>query len=73
MNYNIYNKDTFFHNMMFDLKGHIRLNKAFYVYLFSSYNSSVKLTLPLMLPQIACALVETHAPNRCARPCNSVN
>ena len=42
---------------MFDLKGHVRLNKALYVYSFSSNNSSVKPTLPLMLPQIACALL----------------
>ena len=40
-----------------DLKGHIRSSKAFYVYLFSSNNSSVKPTLPLMLPQIVCALL----------------
>ena len=32
-------------------------NKAFYVYLFSSNNSSIKPTLPLMLPQIVCALL----------------
>ena len=43
--------------MKYDLKGHIRSNKAFYIYLFSSNNSSVKPTLPLMLPQIVCALV----------------
>ena len=43
-------KTLFFHNMMFDLKGHIRSNKAIYVYLFSSNNYSVKPTLPLMLP-----------------------
>ena len=42
--------------MKYDLKGHIRSNKAFYVYLFSSNNYSVKPTLPLMLPQIVCAL-----------------
>ena len=33
-------KTLFFHNMMFDLKGHIRSNKALYI--FSSNNSSVK-------------------------------
>ena len=43
--------------MKYDLKGHIRSNKAFYVNLFSSNNSSVKPTLPLMLPQIVCALL----------------
>ena len=43
--------------MKYDIKGHIMSNKAFYVYLFSSNNSSVKPTLPLMLPQIVCALV----------------
>ena len=32
--------------MKYDLKGHIRSNKAFYVNLFSSNNSSVKPTLP---------------------------
>ena len=37
---------------MFDLKGHLRLNKALYVYLFSSKNFSVKPTLPLMLPKL---------------------
>ena len=42
--------------MKYDLKGHIRSNKAFYVYLFSSNNSSAEPTLPLMLPQIVCAL-----------------
>ena len=47
-------RSTFF-IMKYDLRGHIRLNKAFYVYLFSSNNSSVKPTLPLMLPQIVCA------------------
>ena len=29
-------KTLFFHNMIFDLKGHIMSNKALYVYLFSS-------------------------------------
>ena len=43
--------------MKYDLKGYIRSNKAFYVYLFSSNNSSVKPTLPLMLPHIVCALL----------------
>ena len=43
-------KTIFFHNMIFDLKGHIMSKKAIYVYLFSSNNSSVKPTLPLMLP-----------------------
>ena len=38
--------------MKYDLKGHKRSNKAFYVYLFSSNNSSVKPTLPLMLPHV---------------------
>ena len=44
-------KTLFFHNMMFDLKGHIRSNKALYVYIFSSNNSSVKplLSKPLYL------------------------
>ena len=32
---------------MFDLKGHIRSNKAIYVYIFSSNNSSVKPLLSL--------------------------
>ena len=40
--------------MDYDLK---RSNKAFYVYLFSSNNSCVKPTLPLILPQIVCALL----------------
>ena len=35
-------KTLFFHNMMFDLKGHIRSNKALYVYIFSSNNSTLK-------------------------------
>ena len=43
--------------MKYDLKGHIRSNKTFYAYLFSSNNSSVKSTLLLMLPQIVCALL----------------
>ena len=43
--------------MKYDLKGYIRSNKAFYVYLFSSNNSNVKPTLPLMLSQIVCALL----------------
>ena len=43
--------------MKYDLKGHIRSNKAFYVYLLSSDNSSVEPTLPLMLPQIVCAFL----------------
>jgi hypothetical protein len=42
-----------FYQMKYDLKGLIRSNKAFYVYLFSSNNSSVKPTLP----QIVCAFV----------------
>ena len=50
-------KTHFFHNIIFDLNGHIRSNKALYDYLFSSNNSSVTPTLPLMLPQIACALL----------------
>ena len=40
--------------MEYDLKGQIRPR---YVYLFSSNNSSVKSTFPIMLPQIVCALV----------------
>ena len=43
--------------MKYDLKGHIKSNKAFFVYLFSSNNSSVRPTFALMLPQIVCALV----------------
>ena len=43
-------KTLFFHNGIVDLKGHIMSNKALFVYLFSSNNSSVKPTLPLMLP-----------------------
>ena len=39
------------------LKGHIRSNKAFYVYLFSSNNSRVKPTLPICFPKIVCALL----------------
>ena len=35
---------------MFDLKGHIRSNKALYVYIFSSNNSSVKPLLSLSMP-----------------------
>ena len=43
--------------MKYDLKGYIRSNKAYYVYLFSSNNSSVKPTLP----HIICSLdVETQ-------------
>ena len=42
--------------MKYDLKGDIRSNKAFYIYLFTSNNSRVKPTLPLMLPQIVSAL-----------------
>ena len=49
MNANIM-KTQVYHKMKYDLKGHIRSNKAFYVFLFSSNNSSVKSTLPLMLP-----------------------
>ena len=41
MNANIM-KTHIFYKMKYDLKGHIRSNKAFYVYLFSSNNSSVK-------------------------------
>ena len=41
-------KTPFFHNVvMFDLKGHIRSNKALYVYIFSSNNSSEKPLLSL--------------------------
>ena len=40
-------KTLFFNDMMFDLKGHIRSNKALYVYIFSSNNSSVKPLLSL--------------------------
>ena len=43
--------------MKYELEGHIRSNKASYVYLFSSNNSSAKPTHPLMLPRIVCALV----------------
>ena len=50
-------KTHILYKMKYDLKGHIRSNKAFYVYLFSSNNSSVKPTLPLMLPHIVCALL----------------
>ena len=56
MNANI-KKTHIFYKIKNDLKGHIRSNKAFYVYLFSSNNSSVKPTLPLMFPQIVCALL----------------
>ena len=45
--------------MEYDLKGDISSNKPFYVYLVSSNNSNVKPTLPLMLPQIACALLSS--------------
>ena len=31
-------KTPILYNMMFDLKGHIRSNKALYIYLFSSNN-----------------------------------
>ena len=50
--------------MKYDLKGHIRSNKTFYVYLFSSNNFSVKPTLPLRLPQIVCALLSPIPTNR---------
>ena len=63
MNDNII-QTPFFHNIIFDLKGHIRSNKALYVYLFSSNNSRVKPTLPLMLPQIACALLSAISTKR---------
>ena len=43
--------------MKYDLKGHIRGNKAFYIYLLSLNNYSVKPTLSLMLPQIVCAIL----------------
>ena len=47
MNDNII-KILFFHNnMMFDLKGHIRSNKALYVYTIGSNNSRVKPLLSL--------------------------
>ena len=47
--------------MKYDLKGNIRSNKAFHIYLFSSNNSSLKPTLPLMLPQIQlCARVSAR-------------
>ena len=41
-------KTHIFYEMKYDLKGPCRSQKAFnlYVYLFSSYNSSVKPTLP---------------------------
>ena len=48
-----YARCNFFYKLNYDIKGHIRSNKAFYVYLYSSNNSSVKPTLP----QIVCALV----------------
>ena len=35
-------KTLVIHNMMFDIRGRIRSNKALYVYIFSSNNSSVK-------------------------------
>ena len=56
MNANI-KKTHILYWIKYDLKVHIRSNKAFYVYLFSSNKSSVKPTLPLMLPQIVCALI----------------
>ena len=56
MNANI-KKTHILYQMTYDCKGHIRSNKAFYVHLLSSINSSVKPTLPLMLPQIVCALL----------------
>ena len=52
MNANI-KKAHILYQIKYDLKGHIRSNKAFFVYLFSSNNSSVKPTLP----QIVCALL----------------
>ena len=45
------------YKIKYDFKGHIRSNKAFYVYLLSLNNYSVKPNLPLMRPQILCALV----------------
>ena len=56
MNANIM-KTQIFLKMEYDLKGHIRSNKAFHVNLFSSNNSSVKSTLPLILPPIVCTLL----------------
>ena len=56
MNANII-KTQIFQKIKYDLKGHIRSNKAFYVNLFSSNNYSVKPTLSLMLPPIVCALL----------------
>ena len=57
-------KTHILYKIKYDLKGHIRSKKAFYVYLFSSNNSSVKPTLPLMLPQIVCALLSPIPTNR---------
>ena len=48
----------------YDLKGHIRSNKAFYVNLFSSNNSSVKPTLPLMAKIIAFLTEKTKPSSR---------
>ena len=56
MNANI-KKTHILNKMKYDHKAHIRSNKAFYFYLFSSNNSSVKPPLPLILPQIVCALL----------------
>ena len=58
MNANIV-KTHILYYIKYDLKGHIKPNKAFqfYVYLYSSNNSGVKPTLLLMLPQIVCVLL----------------
>ena len=48
----LHNKDPFFLNMMFDLKGHIRINKTLFVYIFSSNNS-----MPLYLFSLSLVLL----------------
>ena len=56
---NDYKIKTFFssHYMMFDLKGHIRSNKALYVYIFSSNSSSIKPLLSLYSSTFSHSLV----------------
>ena len=50
-------KTQFLYKMKYVLKGHIRSNKGFYVYLYNSNKSTVKPTLPLCFPKIVCTLL----------------
>ena len=59
--------------MKYDLKGHIRSNKAFYVYLFNSNHFNIEPTLPQMLPQIVCALLSPLPTKKGRFPICSLN